>query len=256
MIARLCAAVRDYADSTYGDRIASVYDEWYVDAPSGGDLDATVSFLRAISSGATALELGIGTGRVALPLKGAGSHVHGIDASEAMVARLRAKPGGADVPVTIGSFADFDLGRGFDLIYVVFNTFFALASQDEQVACFEAVARHLNEGGVFAMEAFVPDLGRYQRSQHVGAAHVGLDEVRLDVSTLDPSSQVVLTQHVVLSSGDARIFPVRIRFAWPAELDLMARLAGLRLQQRWGDWDRTPFRGDGPKHVSVWDRST
>jgi hypothetical protein len=255
-IGLLCVAMRDYSDSTYGDRIAARYDEWYAEVPFGGDLDATVSFLRGIAGDGAALELGIGTGRVALPLKAEGSEVHGIDASEAMVERLRAKPGGAGVPVTVGSFADFDLGRRFRLVYVVFNTFFALASQEEQVACFGAVARHLDDGGAFVMEAFVPDPTRFQRGQHVGAVQVGLDDVRLDVSTFDASDQVVHSQHVVLSQGDVRMFPVRIRFAWPSELDLMARLAGLRLRERWGDWDRIPFRGDGARHVSVWERGS
>jgi hypothetical protein len=246
--------MREYSDSTYGDSIADQYDEWYRDVAFGGDLHATVSFLHEIAGQDAALELGIGTGRVALPLKAKGPAVQGIDASSAMVERLRAKRGGPDVPVTIGSFADFDLGQQFRLVYVVSNTFFALASQEEQVSCFEAVARHLDARGAFVMEAFVPDLTRYQRGQHVGAARVGLDDVRLDVSTFDPSDQVVNSQHVVLSRGDVRLFPVRIRFAWPSELDLMARLAGLQLKERWGDWDRTAFRGDGAKHVSVWER--
>lgn len=253
--ALLCAAMQDYTDSTYGDRIADHYDEWYTDVPLAGDVDAAVSFLRGVAGHEAALELGIGTGRVALPLKAAGSDVHGIDASEAMVARLRAKPGGTDVPVTIGSFAEFDLGRRFRLVYVVFNTFFALANQEQQVSCFAAVARHLDDQGAFVMEAFVPDLSRFERGQHVGAVQVGVENVRLDVSTFDPTNQVVHSQHVVLSRGDVRLFPVRIRFAWPSELDLMARLAGLRLKDRWGNWDRTAFRGDGAKHVSVWERA-
>jgi Methyltransferase domain len=245
--------MREYSDSTYGDSIADQYDEWYGDA-FGGDLQTTVSFLHEIAGQDAALELGIGTGRVALPLSTKGSKVEGIDASSAMVERLRAKRGGPDVPVTIGSFSDFDLGEQFRLVYVVFNTFFALASQEEQVSCFEAVARHLDARGAFVMEAFIPDLTRFQRGQHVGAAHVGLDDVRLDVSTFDASDQVVSSQHVVLSRGDVRLFPVRIRFAWPSELDLMARLAGMSLRERWSDWSRAPFTSDSTTHVSVWEK--
>jgi hypothetical protein len=247
--------MQDYTDATYGDRIADLYDEWYA-GPIDGELDATVSFLRQSAGDGTALELGIGTGRVALPLRAAGCDVHGIDASQPMLERLRAKPGGGDVPVTIGSFADFDLDRRFRLVYVVFNTFFALASQDEQVSCFAAVARHLDDGGALVMEAFVPDLGRFHQRQHVGAAQIGVESVRLDVSTFDPTNQVVHSQHIALSPGDVRLVPVRIRFAWPSELDLMALLAGLRLKERWGDWDRTAFRGDDAKHVSVWERAS
>ena len=248
--------MRSYSDATYGDRIAEQYDDWYADLPVGGELEATVSFLEHIAGGGPALELGIGTGRVALPLGAGGMRVHGIDASEAMVARLREKADGTEVPVRLGSFADFDLGERFSLIYVVFNTVFALRTQEEQISCFASVARHLADGGAFVVEAFVPDPTRYTKGQHVGAVHVGDDQVRLEVSILDPTTQSVDCQYVVLSQGDVQMFPVRIRFAWPSELDLMARLAGMRLRERWGDWDRTPFAGDSTKHISVWEQST
>jgi hypothetical protein len=243
----------EYTDATYGDRIVDVYDDWYADLPFGGPIETTVGFLRDLAGGGPALELGIGTGRVALPLSGSGVTVRGIDASEAIVARLASKPGGAKVQVTVSSFADFDLADRFPLIYVAFNTFFALRSQDEQVSCFAAVARHLLEGGVFVMEAFVPDLSRYERGQFVAAAKVGTNELRIDVAELDNAEQRVDAQHLVIVDGQLpRVYPVQLRFAYHPELDLMARLAGMRLRERWGGWDRTTFTGRG-KHISVWE---
>ncbi len=243
-----------YGPSTYGDRIASIYDEMYPVVPTAGDVSITVDFLASIAGTGPVLELGIGTGRVALPLAAAGVAVRGIDASEAMVERMRSKPGGEAIPVTIGDFRDFSLDERFTAIYVPFNTFFGLLTQDDQVACFRAVARHLAPGGVFVMEAFVPDLGRFDRGQRVSAIRVDPDGVSLDVSVYDPVAQVNDTQHVVIREEGIRLYPVRIRFAFPSELDLMARLAGMRLRERWADWDRTPFSGSSGKHISVWER--
>ena len=190
---------------------------------------------------------------MAIPLAAAGVEVHGIDASEAMVERLRAKPGGEAIPVTIGDFRDFSLETAFSVIYVPFNTFFGLLTQDDQVTCFRTVARHLTPDGVFVMEAFVPDLARFDRGQRVSAIRVEPDGVSLDVSIYDPAAQVNDTQHVVIREDGVRLYPVRIRFAFVPELDLMARLAGLRLRERWADWDRTPFSGTSGKHISVWE---
>ena len=243
----------DYGASTYGDRIADIYDSLYSDVPFSGDPVRTASFLRDLSGSGPALELGIGTGRVALPLRETGVEVHGIDASEAMVAQLRAKPGGADVPVTIGDFSAFSLQARFRLVYVVFNTFFALPSPEDQVSCFRAVGRHLTDDGVFVMEAFVPDTSRFDRGQRVSAIEVGTDEIRLEVSRHDPIAQTSNTQHVVIREDGIRLYPVKIRFAFVAELDLMARLAGMRLRGRWADWDRSAFSSDSPKHISVWE---
>jgi SAM-dependent methyltransferase len=174
----------EYTDATYGDRIADVYDDVYGDLPYAGPIETTVEFLRRLAGGGPALELGIGTGRVALPLAESGVALRGIDASEAIVAKLRAKPGGADLPVTLRSFADFVIDERFSLIYVVFNTFFALRSQDEQVACFRAVARHLREEGVFVMEAFVPDLARYRQ----GSSSARPTSVPTRSGSMSPSS--------------------------------------------------------------------
>jgi SAM-dependent methyltransferase len=244
----------EYEPSTYGDRIADAYDDIYQHAPAFGDVAQPVAFLASLAGEGPALELGIGTGRIALPLQDAGVQVHGIDASAAMVERMRAKPGGDDVQVTIGDFSDFSLDARFPLIYVPFNTFFALLTQDDQVACFRAVARHLAPGGVFAIEAFVPDLARFDRAQRVSAVRVDPDSVSLDVSLSDPVEQFVSSQHVLIRDGEVRLYPVLIRYAYVAELDLMARFAGLRLRERWADWDRSPFSSGSPKHISVWER--
>ena len=241
----------EYDEATYGERVADVYDDWFGERL--GPVDRTVETLADLARGGSALELGIGTGRVALPLAAAGIDVHGIDASEAMVARLRDKPGGDSIPVTMGDFGEFDLGRTFDLIYVVFNTFFGLLTQDEQVAAFHVVRRHLPDDGAFVIEAFVPDLNRFRYGQSTSAIDVGVDEVRLDVSKIDRATQRVDAQHVQLRSGEVVLRPVRIRFAYPSELDLMARLAGMRLRERWADWDRSAFTSEAPKHVSVWE---
>jgi SAM-dependent methyltransferase len=242
----------EYTSATYGDRIADIYDARYEDV-LGGEPTATVTFLREAAGDGPALELGIGTGRIALPLRAEGVDVHGIDVSPAMVERLRAKPGGTDVPVTMGEFRDFTLAERFGLVYVVFNTFFGLLTQDDQVSCFRAIARHLTDGGAFVMEAFVPDVTRYDGGQRVGAVRVETDEVELEVSRHDPVAQQTVTQHVVVRQDGVRLYPVRIRYAHVSELDLMARIAGLRLRDRFGDWDRSPFTASSGRHVSVWE---
>jgi len=242
-----------YSASTYGDRVAETYDRWYVELPFGGALAAAVAFLQELAGDGAALELGIGTGRVALPLREAGVQVHGIDASEAMVARLRDKAGGADIPVTIGDFRAFELEERYRLVYVVFNTFFALLTQDDQVETFRSIAEHLEPGGAFVMEAFVPDLSRFDRGQRVAAIDVTADEVRLEVTQHDALEQRSVSQHVVIREEGIRLYPVTIRYASIPELDLMARLAGL-LRERWADWDRSPLVDSSPKHISVWER--
>jgi SAM-dependent methyltransferase len=244
----------EYGDATYGDRIAEVYDERHLESFTE-DTAGAVAFLKAAAGGGPALELGIGTGRVALPLAQTGVEVHGIDASEGMVAKLRAKPGGDSIRVTIGSFADFTLETRFGVVYVVFNTFFALLSQNEQVSCFQAVSRHLSDGGVFVMQAFVPDVSRFDsHQQRVSVETVGVDEVTLETSSHDPVAQRTDSQHVVLRKDGIRMYPVRIRYAYVSELDLMARIAGLHLKERWAGWHREPFPSPTWTHVSVWER--
>ena len=240
----------EYTASTYGDRIAARYDELHSDR---ADTDAAVETLTRLAGHGRVLELGIGTGRIALPLAARGLEVHGVDASEAMVARLRAKPGGRDIPVSIHDFVDFSLGAQFELVFVVFNTFFALLSQEDQLRCFTAVARHLVAGGVFLIEAFVPDLARFVRGQHV-SADVKADTVQMNVSRHDAVEQRVKSYHLHFRESGVEMFPVQIRYAWPTELDLMARLAGLRLKYRWADWAGNRFTSQSTGHVSVYEK--
>jgi SAM-dependent methyltransferase len=242
-----------YQEDTYGERIAGVYDELYQTYD-----EHAIARLSDLAQGGRALELGIGTGRIALPLKQRGVDVHGIDISPGMIARLRAKPGGDSIPVTMGNFADVAVEGQFSLIYVLFNTFYALLTQDEQIRCFQNVARHLNRsqnGGVFVVEAFVPDLARYNRQQVISAINISTDKVRLDATRLDPLTQQITSQHIHISEQGIRLYPVKLRYAWPAEIDLMARLAGLRLCDRWASWERTPFTAHSDKHISVYEQS-
>jgi SAM-dependent methyltransferase len=238
-----------YDAAAYGDRIADVYDELPTHPP---DADAAAAFLADLAGPGPALELAIGTGRLALPLADRGVAVSGIDASEAMVAKLRAKPGGERIPVAIGDFADVPVDGRFALICVVYNTLFALLDLDAQRRCFERVADHLAPGGRFVVEAFVPDPSRFERDQHVEVRHVGDDAVLLSVSRHDAATQRVESLLVRLGNDSIRTWPVRIRYSYSSELDLMAEAAGLRLEQRWAGWDREPFTGDSVKHVSVY----
>lgn len=231
----------------YGERWAEIYDDIHSAAnPS------EIAVLADLARGGRALELGIGTGRFALPLAAEGVAVEGIDLSESMVAQLREKPGGAEIPVTMGDFADVGRPGPFDLIFVVFNTFYVLLEQADQVRCFGNVAKRLKPDGAFVIEAFVPDPARFHRS--VSAAEVGLDRVRLDASHHDPVAQRITSQTIFLSDGSIDMRPIQIRYAWPSELDLMAQLAGLRLHDRWSDWNRSPFDASSTKHVSVYVR--
>jgi SAM-dependent methyltransferase len=240
----------DYDASTYGERVAEVYDEWHSYLGEGG-----VELLSELACGSRALELGVGTGRVAIPLAARGVETHGIDASPAMVARMRAKAGGERIVVTIGDFADVDAPGEFALVYVVFNTFFALLTQDEQVRCFQNVAERLCVGGVFLIEAFVPDLSFYDRGQSIRAASITTDAVNIQASRLDLVTQTLTGQQVIANASGVRLYPIKLRYAWPSELDLMARLAGLRLRERWGGWAREPFDARSQKHVSIYERA-
>lgn len=236
-----------YSDEAYGENVAGVYDDWFAEYDPHA-----IDVLAELAQGGRALELGIGTGRFALPLSAKGVEVHGIDAAPSMIARLRAKPGSEKIKITQGSFADVGVEGEFALVYIVFNTFFALSSQEEQVRCFRNVAAHLTRDGCFVIEAFVPDLTRFTRGQVNWARKVTADEVHLDVGQHDPATQRVNSQHVVLTDGSVKLYPVQIRYAWPSELDLMAQLAGLRLSERWVNWKREPFSSESMTHISVY----
>jgi SAM-dependent methyltransferase len=213
-------------------------------------LEATVGFLADLAGPGPALELGIGTGRIALPLQAHGIEVRGIDLSEEMVARLHAKPGGADLDVVIGDFATTTVGGDFTLAYLVFNTITNLTTQDEQVACFANVSRHLVAGGRFVIECYIPELRRLPPGEsihpfEVTATHLGFEEY-------DLATQIAYSHHYWLEDGTMRRFSAPFRYVWPSELDLMARLAGMTLCERWSTWTRGPFTSESRTHVSVW----
>jgi Methyltransferase domain len=236
------------SESYFDEGVAARYDETI---GSWGDpevVESAVDFLAAFAGGGAALELGIGTGRIALPLAARGVPVHGIDLSEAMVARLRAKPGGDAIPVTIGDFATTRVEGTFSLVYVVFNTIMNLRTQEAQVACFENAASHLERDGLFVVEIMLPALQRLPRGETflpfaVSAEHFGFDEY-------DVVRQKLTSHHYYPGEDEHATFPGR--YAWPSELDLMARLAGMTRRERWSGWRREPFTADSTKHVSVW----
>jgi SAM-dependent methyltransferase len=235
---------------SYGQAWAAVYDEVH------GSFDPTpaVDLLASLARGGRVLELGIGTGRVAIPLAARGIDVCGIDASEAMVAQMRAKPGGAAIPTTIGDFSHVAVDGEFSLICVVFNTIFALLTPELQQACFANVAKRLAPGGVFVVEAFVPDVGRFDRGQRVNVDRIEAERVDLSVAQYDAASQRITAQTIRLVPGSVELRPIVLRLAWPSELDLMAQLAGLRLRDRWANWDGSRFTGGSQKHISVYAR--
>lgn len=241
----------EYGASTYGERIADIFDDLYGEIEN---VDAMADFLAALAKSGRALELGIGTGRVALPLAARGVEVHGIDASPTMIAKMRAKPGGEKIPVTLGDFADVPVQGLFDLIYVPFNTFFALLTQEAQVKCFQATAQHLTDDGAFVLENFIPDLTRFDRGQRTETISLGVNQVRIDAQIHDAVSQRCFVQHVLIGERGIRLYPVQLRYAWPSELDLMARLAGLELRNRYGGWQNEPFSSASVKHLSVYGR--
>jgi len=245
----------DDADGYFDERVAARYDESVAGMFDAAEIDAAADFLSALAGSGRALELGIGTGRIALPLRQRGIEVHGIDLSTAMVERLRAKPGGADLPVTIGDFAAVPVAGEFDLVYVVFNTFFALRDQEEQLRCARGVAARLRSGGRFVIEAFVPDPTLFDHDQRVEVGEVGLDRVRLDVSMHDRNSQTVTSQHVMIGTDGIQLMPVRLRYCWPSELNLVCRLADLHLTDRYGGWRREPFNSASGSHVSVYTKA-
>jgi SAM-dependent methyltransferase len=220
-----------------------------------GDELVAVAFLKTLAGEGPALELAIGTGRIALPLAAQGIRVDGIDISPRMVERLRAKPGGEQLSVRIADFADVSVTEKYSLIYVVWNSLFNLLTQEDQMRCFENVAAQLTEHGSFVVEAFVPSfLHRTRDSQQVDAESIEVDEVRIGVLRHDAASQMIEQSHVTLSPAGIRLSPVVQRYAWPSELDLMARIAGLQRRDRGGGWSHEPLESGSDLHVSVYGR--
>ncbi|MEU7334754.1 class I SAM-dependent methyltransferase [Streptomyces sp. NPDC007074] len=239
-------------DGYFGESIAAGYDESAADMFRPDAVDPAVDLLAKLAAGGRALEFGIGTGRIALPLARRGVPVHGIDMSRAMVARLRAKPGGDAVGVTIGDFATSKVPGTFAVAYLVFNTINNLTTQDAQVACFRNAAAHLDPGGRFVVEVGVPDLRRLPPGQNAVPFHIS--STRWAFDTFDVATQAMSSHYVTIVDGRAEHQSLPFRYVWPSELDLMARLAGLRLSARWEGWARTPFTGESTRHVSVWEK--
>lgn len=245
----------DGLDATsYGEGFADVYDEWYGEV---SDLDGTLDSVVALANGGPVLELGIGTGRLALPLAARGVEVHGVDASPAMVARLRAKPGGGDVPVTIGDFADVQpsVPGGFGVILAAYNTLFNLMTADAQRRCFTNAARRLRPGGVFVVEAFVPSSDPDGIDGQVTPSTIEAARVVLHVTRRNPTTQTVEGSVVSITEDGIRLRPWQIRYAPPAELDAMADAAGLELARRSAGWRDEPFHGESSTHISVYRRA-
>jgi Methyltransferase domain len=238
----------------FGEPVAARYDETSAAMFAAEVVDPVVDLLAGLAGGGAALELGIGTGRIALPLAARGVPVSGIDLSEAMVARLRAKPGGGDIPVTIGDFATTRVEGMFALAYLVYNTIENLLTQDAQVACFENAAAHLERGGCFVIEVVVPQLQRLPPGETVRAFE--LRPGKLGFDEYDVVRQGLVSHHYAIEpDGRTDVNSVPFRYVWPSELDLMARIAGMRLRDRWGGWRHEPFAADSERHVSVWEKA-
>ncbi len=242
------------AKNYFDERIAKGYDALWANLFDPAVVDPAVRFLAELAGPGAALELGIGTGRIALPLSQRGVRVHGIELSPAMVEQLQAEPGADDIGVTIGDFATAKVDGTFKLAYLVRNTIMNLTTQDEQVECFRNVAAHLEPGGCFVIEVAVPALrqlppGATVRAFTVTPMHLGFDEY------VDIAAQISFPHHYWVVDGQLETFSAPFRYVWPSELDLMARLAGMTLRERWSDWNREPFTSDSRNHVSVWEKA-
>ena len=239
-------------DGYFDERVAARYDESSAEMFSAAAIDPTVDFLTDLAGDGPALEFAVGTGRIALPLAQRGVPVHGIDMSKAMVARMRSKPGGEDIGVTIGDFSTMTVDGTFRLVYLVFNTISNLTTQAAQVACFRNAAAHLQPGGCFVIEVGVPSLRLLPPGETIHAFTVTEDRWGFD--EYDIANQRMTSHHFEIVDGRAERFAVPFRYAFPAEYDLMAELAGMRLRERWAGWDREPFTGESRSHVSVWEK--
>lgn len=232
--------------------MAEHYDESEAEMFDPAVVGSAVDVLEELARGGSALEFGIGTGRLALPLAQRGVAVHGIDLSEAMVAKLREKSGAQEIGITIGDFATERIEGQFELVYLVFNTIMNLTTADAQVECFQNAASHLKPDGCFVIEVGVPQLQRLAPGETIRAFRVEAD--RLGFDQYDVASQRLVSHHYSVVDGKLELRSIPFRYVWPSELDLMARLGGMRLRERWGDWDRQPFTSDSRKHVSVWEK--
>ena len=237
-------------DGYFGESVAATYDEDEAERFGPAALDPAVDLLAGLAGAGRALELGVGTGRIALPLAARGVPVHGIDLSRAMVARLRDKPGGDAIGVTIGDFATTRVDGTFTLAYLVFNTIENLTTQDAQVDCFRNAAAHLEPGGCFVIEVGVPELRRLPPGQTAVPFQISPERWGFDI--YDTATQAMSSDYVTFAGDRCEYSSTPFRYVWPSELDLMARLAGMTLRDRWDGWTRDPFTADSRQHVSVW----
>jgi SAM-dependent methyltransferase len=239
-------------ENYFDERIANSYEAKWPHLFDPAVVEPAVDFLAERAGSGAALELGIGTGRLALPLSRRGVRVHGIELSPAMIVELQTKPGSDAIGVTVGDFAHAQVGETFALAYLVRNTIANLTTQDDQVACFCNVAAHLAPGGCFVIEVYIPELRRLPPGETVYAfdvtpTHLGFEEY-------DVATQIAISHHYFVSDGRCEVFSAPFRYVWPSELDLMARIAGLTLRERWAGWDREPFTSDSRTHISVWEK--
>jgi Methyltransferase domain len=242
----------NYDPAAYGEYLAADYDALYSTVP---DTEVAVDCLAKLAGTGSLLEMGIGTGRLALPLRARGIEVHGIEASPAMVAELRKLPGGDEIPVAVGSFADTEVpDRAFSVVVLALHTIFGLPTQDEKIRCFANAERHLDEHGVFVVEATILDVSAFRRGQAVVPRFTSTERVELQVLRYDAATQAVETTNVHLSNDGVHLNGFHNSYASPQELDLMARLGGLQLRERWSSWDRDPFVGTSTRHVSLYAR--
>ncbi|MEZ0066902.1 SAM-dependent methyltransferase [Streptacidiphilus sp. MAP12-20] len=239
----------DWNAETYGSRWSEIYDGLPWPGP-----DQAVDQLAKLAGGGPVLELAIGTGRLAIPLAQRGVEIHGIDSSAEMIEKLRSKEGGADIPVTLGDISSFTTEKKYSLAFLVLNTIYALQSQEAQLSCFASAAAALEPGGTFVVEAFMPDPTRFRRNSWTQVHDIGLDHVLIEADRHDPSTQQILEQHIHLKQGKVELFPAFLRYIWPSEMDLMAKLAGMSLVERCGGWSGEPFNARSGNQVSVYRR--
>lgn len=238
----------DFSPATFGELNAEDYDALH----DPGTTEDAVALISEVAGDAPILELAVGTGRIALPLAAKGHDVSGVEGSPEMVAKLRDKPGGADLHVVVGDMADVPIEGPFGHVFLVFNTLFNLTSQEAQVRCFRNVAERLEPGGSFLIETFVPDLSGFEGGQRLRTLRLDMESVWLEAATHDPVAQLLEFQRIRITPEGTRLVPLPMRYAWPAEIDLMARLAGLTLENRWGGFRREPFNAESGMHVSLY----
>lgn len=238
-----------FGDNSYGDLYAAVYDGLFA---RRDDVDLVASVLHELAGNGDVIEFGVGTGRLAIPLSRCGHRVYGVDNSPAMLEQLRSKPDSNRVVPVLGDFATVRIDEPVSLVFSAFSTIYLPATQEAQVEMFRNAARHLRPGGRLLVEAFVHDRRRFPNNQEVVAANLGPEQATLKIGILEPATQIIHTQHVTLTPGGTTFLPNRLRFIHPSEMDLMGRLAGLRLESRWSDWRRTPFDNSSSNQIAVY----